>query len=100
MFDGLDVAMNDSFLMSVLNRLANLNEQFEPLARGKFLLVAVIGDFHPADQFHDKVRAARFRRAGVKHLRDVRMVHQRQCLTLGFKARDHRFGIHAEFDDL
>ena len=65
-----------------------------------FVLVAVLGDLHPADQFHDEVRPARFRRAGIEHLRDVRMVHHRQRLPLGFEARDDGFGVHAELDDL
>ena len=65
----------------------------------KLVLVAKIGDPHPADQFHDKVRPAVPGGAGVKHLGDVRVVHQRQGLALGFETRDDRACIHAELDD-
>ena len=39
-------------------------------------------------------------RAGVEHLGDVRMVHQRQGLPLGLEAGDHLPGVHARLDDL
>ncbi len=35
----------------------------------------------------------------IKHLRNVRMVHHRQRLTLGFEAGHHFAGVHADFDD-
>ena len=69
-------------------------------ARGELVLVAVIGDLDAAHQFHDEVRPAGFRRAGVEHLGDVRMVHQRQRLPLGFEAGDDALGVHAQLDDL
>ena len=56
-----DVAMNDALLMRVLDGLANLDEQFEPLVGGEIVLVAVIGDLDPAHQFHDEERPARCR---------------------------------------
>ena len=35
-----------------------------------------------------------------RNLGDVRMVHHRQCLTLGLEAGDDGFGVHAQLDDL
>ena len=67
---------------------------------GRLLLVAVVRDLDAADQFHHEIRTARCRRAGIEHLRDIRMVHHRERLPLGFKARDHLPGVHAELDDL
>ena len=66
----------------------------------RFVLVAVIGDLDAAHQFHDEVGPARFRRAGVQHLGDVRMVHQRQRLPLGLEPGDDALGVHAQLDDL
>src|SRR5438128_1886442 len=51
--------MNDAFLVGVLDSLANLDEQVEPFACGKFFLVTVFGYFDPAHQLHDEVGAAR-----------------------------------------
>ena len=72
---GLDVAMNDAFLVGVLNSLGNLDEQIEPLRGGKISLVAVVSNLDPAHQLHDEVRAARVRRAGLQNLGDIRMIH-------------------------
>ena len=96
----LDVAMDDPFLMRVLDRLADLDEQLEPLVRGEIVLVAVIGDLHAAHQFHDEVGPARFGRARVENFGDVRMIHQRQRLPLGFEPGDDLLGVHAQLDDL
>ncbi len=92
--------MNDAFLVRVLDGLANLNEQIQPFMGGKIVLVAVIGDFDAAHQFHDEIRPAGVRRAGVQHLRDVRMVHQGQRLPLGLESGNDALGVHAQLDDL
>ena len=68
--------------------------------RGQIVLVAVIGDAHAAHQFHDEVGPARFGRAGIEHLGDVRMIHHGQRLPLGFEAGDDLLGVHAQLDDL
>ena len=83
----LDVAVDDPFLMGMLNRLANLHEQFQPIRNRHPPLVAVLREWNSADQLHDEIRASLFGGAAVKHLGDVRMVHQRQGLPLGFKPR-------------
>jgi len=53
-----EVAMNDALLMRMLDGVANLCEQFQPLLCGEIILVAVLRDFDPAHQFHDEVRPA------------------------------------------
>src|SRR5437899_94826 len=50
-----DVPVDDPFLVSVLDCVANLHEEVQPLLRGQILLVAVLGDLGPAHQFHHKV---------------------------------------------
>jgi hypothetical protein len=63
------------------------------------VLVAEAGDRGPLDQLHHEVRPAR-RRARVKDLGDVRMIHQRQGLALGLEAGDDLLGVHAGLDEL
>ena len=46
----LDVAVDDALLMRVLDRVADLDEQAQPLACGELVLVAVLGDPDPAHQ--------------------------------------------------
>ena len=96
----LDVAVNDPLLVRVLDGVANLDEQIQPLAGVEMVLVAVVGDFDAAHQFHDKVRPPGFRRARVQHPGDVRMIHHRQRLPLGLETGDDALGVHAQLDDL
>src|SRR5581483_7340287 len=58
---GLDVAMDNSLLVRVLDRMADLAEQIEPLPDAELMLVAIIGDPYPAHQFHHEKRAPGFR---------------------------------------
>jgi hypothetical protein len=95
-----DVAVNDAFLMSVLDSVANLLEELQPLGRGQVVLVAVIRDAYSTDQVHNEKRAAGYSCTRIKHARDIAMVHHGQGLTLSFKARDDLFRIHPGLDDL
>src|SRR6267142_1288538 len=63
------------------------------------MLIAVFRDLDPADEFHDEVWATGFGRPGIKHLGDVGVLHQRQCLPLGFKPGDHAPGVHSRLDN-
>ena len=96
----LDVAVDDAFLVRMLDRLTNLDEQFEPFLGGKLVLVAVIGDANAPHQFHHKVGPARFGCARIQHFSDVGMIHHRQRLPLRLKPCNHRLGVHAQLDDL
>ncbi len=100
MFRGLDVAVNDTLLVRVLDGLANFDEQVQSLRGAEFLSVAVSCDGNAAHEFHDKVRAAVFRGAAVEDFGDVRMIHEREGLALGLEAGDDLFRIHAQLDDL
>src|SRR5206468_11648422 len=70
--------MNDPLLMRVLNRLANLDEQFEALIGGKIVLVAEVGDLDTAHQLHHKEGPTRVGRARLEHARDGWVSQQRQ----------------------
>src|SRR5438105_14657473 len=55
---GLDVAMDNPFLMCVLDSLANLNKKLQPFFGGKIVLIAVVCDLDASHQFHDEVGPA------------------------------------------
>src|SRR5207247_10341146 len=97
---GFEVAVDNSLLVRVLDSLADLDEQLQPLGRVEVVLIAVFRDPDAANQFHYKIGPAILRRAGVQHLRDVWVIHNREGLSLGFEARDHLTSVHARLDDL
>ena len=68
--------------------------------RVQLLGVAVLQDRHALDVLHDEVRTSVRGAAGIEHLGDVRMIHQRQRLTLRLEASDDPLGVHSELDDL
>ena len=92
--------MNDSLHVCVLNGVAHLDEQLEPLVRGKRFLIAIARDRQAPKELHHEVRPAVVRRAGVEDARDVRVMHHRQRLPLRIEACDDVPRIHAELDDL
>ena len=87
-------------LVGVLHRLADREEQFQPLAGRELLLVAVVGDRDALDQLHHEVGPAAVGGAGVEHPGDVGVVHQRQGLPLGLEPGDDVARVHARLDDL
>ena len=58
--------MDDALLVCVLDGLANFNEQVEAFGGRKIGLVAILGDFYAAHQFHDEVRPAGLGRPAIK----------------------------------
>src|SRR5262249_43680551 len=53
----LDVAMDDAFLMGVLDGMTDSTNELQPLAQGQMLLVAVIGNWHAFYKVHHEVGA-------------------------------------------
>jgi hypothetical protein len=96
----LDVAVNDPFLVGVLDRLADRHEQLQPLARRQAVVVAVLGDGHAVDQLHDEIRPAGFGGPGIEDAGDVDVVHHSQGLALGLEPGDDLLGVHAGLDHL
>src|SRR4051794_2824609 len=92
--------MNNPLLVSVLHRLAYMDEQIEPGADGQVALIAKIGDGNAANQFHDKVRTAGNSFTAVKDVGDVRMIHEGQRLPLYFKAGNYLARVHTRLEDL
>ena len=92
--------MDDPLLVGVLHRLADRDEQLQPLADGEAFLVAELVDRDAADQLHDEVGMAGFGRPGIEDLGDVLVVHHGQGLLLGLEAGDDLAAVHARLDDL
>src|SRR5271166_1015777 len=96
----LEVTMDDSLLVRMLNGPADLNEQLEPLGGGQLVLVTVVGDADALHQFHYKERPAGVRGARIEDFGNIGMVHERQRLTLGLETRHYLLGVHAQLNDL
>jgi hypothetical protein len=92
--------VDDAFLMCVLDGMAHVPRQFQPLPRMQSVLVTVLRDRSPFDQFHHKVRPAGIGGSCVEDFGDVGMIHHCQRLAFGFKPRDDLSSIHARLDDL
>jgi hypothetical protein len=92
--------MNNAFLVGMLERATDLDKELKPFFGGKFVLVAVLGDFDSTDQLHHKKGPTAVGGAGVEDPGDIGVVHERQGLALGFKAGNDAFGIHAQLDYL
>ena len=108
--------------MGVLHRLAHGPEELQPFTNGESLVIAMLRERNPVYQFHHEVRAAGgnfgfwifdfgfgrdrlallppFTSSGsaIKYLCNVWVVHQRQRLALGLKARHHLPRVHPQLD--
>jgi hypothetical protein len=84
---------------SVLDRLADLHEQLQPLPRRQVVIVAVLGDRDTVDQLHDEVRSAGFRGPAIEDACDVDVVHHGQGLPLRLEAGDNLAAIHSRLDE-
>jgi hypothetical protein len=94
----LQIPVNDPLLMGVVHSVADLNEQFEPLPGRESVAIAIRRDRFAAHALHGEVRTALGRGTSIEHLRDRRMRHDCQRLTLGLEARDHLARVHASLD--
>ena len=97
---GLDVAVDDPLLVGVLDRLADGDEELQPLAGRQPGLVAVIRDRDALHQLHDEVGTAGVGGAGVEDPGDVGVIHHRQRLPLGLEPGDDLGVVHARLDEL
>jgi len=82
----LDITVNDSLLMRVLDGVANVDEQIQSLNRRQIVLIAVVRDRNPTYQFHHEVGPAGVGCAGVEDFGDVGVIHHRERLALGLEA--------------
>src|SRR5882672_11120487 len=92
--------MDDRFLVSVLHRIASLDEQLQTVSHWKGTIIAIASNCNAADIFHDKERPPTNADASVEDAGHVVMGHQRQRLTLCIKANDDFRRVHTQFDQL
>ena len=99
--------MDDPLLVGMLHRLADRDEQLQTLPRRQVALVAIVGDRDALDQLHHEVRSSGADATGlagssaaIEDVGDVRVVHQRQRLTLGLEPGHHLARVHARLEDL
>ncbi len=92
--------MDDTFLVGVLNGVADADEKLDTLAGSQAVDVAVVGDVYTLHQLHDEVWTAVLRHGAIEHLGDTRMVHDGQGLALGFEARHDLLRVKAGLHDL
>ena len=92
--------MDDGLLVRVLDAVAHLDEELEPLLGVQGVAIAVVRDRNPGHVLHDEVRPALGCASRVEHLGDGGVIHERECLALGLETSHHLLGVHARLDDL
>jgi hypothetical protein len=92
--------MDHEILVRVANRVADLEEQLEPLVHAEPPLVAVGVDRLALDVLHHQVGQPILGRAAVDQAGDARVVERRERLPLAAEALEDVLGIHAPLDDL
>ena len=95
---GLQIAMDDRLLMRVLHAIAGLHEQRHAFPDLESVFVAEPRDRDAGYVFHDQVRLSRRCRAGLEHLGDRGMIHDRERLTLRPEALHGCLVVHAGLD--
>ena len=100
MLAGFKIPMDDRLLVRVLYALAGLDEQLESLADLELLLIAILRDRQPRHVLHDEVRLTLGRDAGIEHLGDDRMIHDRERLPFRLEALHDGLVVHPRLDQL
>jgi hypothetical protein len=77
-----------------------VHEQLQTGRGRDVVAVAILCDGNAANQLHDEVRTAGFRRSGVIHLSNSWMIHHGQGLPLRLEAGNHLASVHTQLDDL
>jgi hypothetical protein len=92
--------MKDALLVGVLYRLADGDEEIQPLADRELGVVAEPRQRLTRDELHHEERAPGVGEAAVEDLGDIGMVHHRQRLTLLLEPLEDGAGAHARLDEL
>ncbi len=96
----LEVAVDDALGMGVLHRVAHLSEEHQPVGDGQPVGIAVGRNGLAGHILHREVGPSVACFSSIQHLRDVRMIHERECLTLPFEPSDHLAGFQPGTQDL
>src|SRR5262245_59270046 len=84
----------------MLDRVADLHEQIQPLSGGKIFLMAELSVAAPRYHFNTKLRRPTYLPPPSEHLCNIRMLHQRQRLPFSLEAGDHFLSVHAQLNNL
>jgi len=95
----LEVAMDQAFVVGVLNSFAYRDEEFEAIPEIQVVMIAIGRNRLAGNVLHHEVGAAIGSRSRIKDLRDVGMVHDRKGLALLLESGQNLAGIHAGVDD-
>jgi hypothetical protein len=89
----LQVAVDDQVAMRVVDRLAHLQEERQPIVQAGMPALAMLDDGFAAHVLDHSPQPAVRRGAAIQQARDAGMVQGRERLPLGMKARDVRRGV-------
>src|SRR5690242_9396952 len=92
--------MDDTLLMGMLDGFANPNEKAQSLVGRDVIFVAVLSNSEPANQLHYEERSPGPRGAGVENARDIRVIHECECLPFRFESCNHTAGVHPWLNNL
>ena len=96
----LDIAMDYTFLMGVLECLTNTYGQSHSFLDVQLMLVCIFKQWFSFHPLHDQVRATKVRRACVIDTGYIGMIHQGQHLTLSLEALEKILGVQAKLQNL
>ena len=96
----LQIAVDDDFLMRVLDAFTHTDEELESLSNRELLAIAVVDQGLAFDELHDEVGTATLGGSRVMDSGDGGVIHECQSLTLGIETGHEFLRVHAAFDDL
>ena len=99
---GLEIAVNDAFLVRVLDGVTDSGEQFEPLAHVQVFQLDVVGKALTVHRLHREKgleAVAGVGRAGLKDLRNAGVLKPAQQLGFMLEASQQVFGCEPGSDD-
>ena len=96
---GLQVPVNDPFLVGVMNGGADMDVKLQPLIQRELMAGCVGRDRASSDELHHEVGSPSLGLTRIEHPGDVGVFHQRQGLTFGLKATNDLAGVHPRLED-
>jgi len=85
----LEIAMDDSLLVRMLNSAADVYEELEAFLGREPARVAVIREIETFHELHREIQIARFCLSGLEYFRYSRVVHQCERLPLSLEPRSN-----------
>ena len=97
---GLEVAVDDAFLVGVLDAAADLPKEADAVLEGQLVGCAIVGDGRAAQQLHDEEGPTVWGHAGIEHGGDAGMLHGGEHAALLLEAGEDLAGVHAALEEL